>query len=217
MNIKWLGHACFLITAEDGTRILHDPYKDMLGYKMPKGLKVDYVVSSHNHSDHNYYLGLEPGFTLIDQYGLTETPFGVFNGVLSYHDQSSGDVRGDNAIFTYTVDGLKIAHLGDLGHKLDERQLSQLTDLDVIFLPVGGGYTIDGELGRVVANQLNPKVVIPMHYRTRALGPFGFKFKRVEDFTKKYNKTVNKVQTITISLESIDKLADVIIMDYKHK
>lgn len=216
MNIKWLGHACFLITAENGTTILHDPYKDMLGYRLPKGLKVDYVVSSHAHSDHNYTAGLEPGFKLIDQYGITSEDI-EFTGTLSYHDNVCGEERGDNAIFSYSLDNLKVAHLGDLGHVLDEKQLAALQGTDILFLPVGGGYTINGSVGAKVANQINPKVVIPMHYRTRALGPFGFKFEKVTKFTHAYNKTVNKVKTITISEQSIDKLADVIIMDYKQR
>lgn len=217
MNIKWLGHACFLITTENGTKILHDPYKDMLGYKLPQGLKVDYVLSSHDHSDHNYTETLEPGFQLINSYGPTPTELTSFNGILSYHDDLGGEIRGDNAIYTYTVDGLTIAHLGDLGHVLTDSQLAKLTDIDILFLPVGGGYTIDGKVGSEVANQLKPKVVIPMHYRTRALGPFAFKFKSVKVFTREYNKTVNNVKTITISKQSIDKMADVIVMDYKHK
>lgn len=216
MNIKWLGHSCFLITAANGTTVLHDPYKDMLGYKLPKDLSVDYVVSSHAHSDHNYTNGLQPGFKLIDQYGVTKEEI-EFTGTISYHDNVGGEERGDNAIFSYCLDGLKIAHLGDLGHVLDEKQVTALQDTDILFLPVGGGYTINGELGATVAKQINPKVVIPMHYRTRALGPFGFKFEKVTKFTCAYNKTVNKVKTITISEQSIDKLADVIIMDYKQR
>ncbi|WOO88281.1 MBL fold metallo-hydrolase [Mollicutes bacterium LVI A0078] len=216
MNIKWLGHSCFLITAADGTTVLHDPYKDMLGYKLPKGLKVDYVLSSHAHSDHNYTEGLEPGFKLIDQYGVT-TEVIEFTGTLSYHDQVQGEERGDNAIFSYVLDGLKIAHLGDLGHVLDEKQVAALAGTDILLIAVGGGYTINGELAAEVANQVNPKIVIPMHYRTRALGPFGLKFEKVTKFTDAYNKTVNKVKTITISEQSIDKQADVIIMDYKQK
>lgn len=217
MNIRWLGHSCFLITAENGTRILHDPYKNMMGYKLPKDLKVDYVLSSHNHSDHNYVEGLEPGYKLIDTYGVIETEFTTFNGILSFHDDKEGEERGDNAIYTYEIDGLRVAHLGDLGHKLEERQLEKLKDIDILFMPVGGGYTIDAEVGVEVAKQLNPKLIIPMHYRTRALGPFGFKFNKVTDFTHKYNETVNKVQTLTISQQSIDKMAKVIVLDYKYK
>lgn len=217
MNIRWLGHSCFLVTSEDGTTVLHDPYKDMLGYKLPKDLKVDYVVSSHAHSDHNYTEGLKPGFELINKYGITNTEKFSFIGMLSYHDKVQGEERGDNAIFSYQIDGLKVAHLGDLGHVLDEKQIAVLAEVDILFLPVGGGYTIDGEQGAVVANQIRPKIVIPMHYRTRALGPFGLKFEKVTSFTGAYNKTVNKVKTITISKQSIDKLADVIIMDYKNK
>lgn len=217
MNIKWLGHACFLITTENGSKILHDPYKDMFGYKLPKGLQVDYVLTSHQHSDHNYTETLLPGFQLIDTYGSTATALTTFNGTLSYHDQLGGELRGDNAIYSYVIDGLKVAHLGDLGHELEKSQLNQLKDIDILFLPVGGGYTIDGLVGSKVANQLKPKVVIPMHYRTRALGPLAFKFKSVKVFTREYNKTVNKVKTMTISKQSIDKVADVVIMDYKHK
>lgn len=217
MNIKWLGHACFLITTKTGIKILHDPYKDMFGYKLPKDLQVDYVLSSHNHNDHNYTASLQPGFQLIDIYGPTATADVTFNGILSYHDDLGGELRGDNAIYHYSVDDLTIAHLGDLGHLLDDNQLNQLKNIDILFLPVGGGYTIDGKLAAKVANQIKPKVIIPMHYRTRALGPLAFKFKSVKDFTRAYNKTVNKVKTVTISQQSIDKLADVIILDYRHK
>ncbi len=215
MQIKWLGHSCFLVETNDGTRILHDPYKNMLGYKLPKDLKVDYVVSSHSHSDHNYTKGLDQRFTLVNQYGETKTAVTTFNGVLTYHDQVKGEERGDNAVFTYEVDGLRVTHLGDLGHILSTKQLAAISGTDILFLPVGGGYTIDGILGAQLANLIDPQIVIPMHYRTTALGPFAFKFKSVNQFVNEYNKTVNKTKILNVSTDSIDKLADVIILDYK--
>ncbi len=215
MKIKWYGHSCFLIETNQGIKILHDPYKNMLGYKLPNDLKVDYVVTSHEHSDHNYTDNLNPSFTLVNKYGETKTAVTTFNGVLTYHDQNGGDDRGDNAVYTYVVDNLKITHLGDLGHMLTEKQLEEVKGTDILFLPVGGGYTVDGILGSEIAQAINPKIVIPMHYRTKALGLFGFKFKSVKQFTKNYNKTVNKVNELVLSNKSIDKLADVIIMEYK--
>ncbi len=215
MKIKWLGHSCFLIETQAGTKVLHDPYKNMLGYKLPEKLKVDYVVTSHEHSDHNYTEGLDQRFTLVNNYGETKTAITTFNGVLTYHDQVEGDERGDNAMFTYVVDGLRLTHLGDLGHELTAKQLEAVAGTDILFLPVGGGYTIDGKTAAAVANQINPTVVIPMHYRTRALGPFGLKFEKVTNFTKVYNKTVNKTKELTVSEASIKNLADVIVMNYR--
>ncbi len=215
MNIKWLGHSCFLLESAEGIKVLHDPYKDMLGYKLPKGLRVDYVVSSHEHSDHNYTESIDQRFTLVNQYGETKTALTTFTGVLTYHDNENGEIRGDNAVFTYEIDGLRVTHLGDLGHELTTEQLTAVKGTDILFLPVGGGYTIDGIVGAKVAAAISPKIVIPMHYRTSALGPFGLKFKSVKQFTKEYNKTVNKTKELNVSVNSIGNLADVIIMDYK--
>lgn len=159
MNIKWLGHSCFLIESAEGIKVLHDPYKDMLGYKLPKGLKVDYVVSSHEHSDHNYTESIDQRFTLVNQYGATKTALTTFNGVLTYHDNENGEIRGDNAVFTYEIDGLRVTHLGDLGHQLTAEQIAAIDGTDILLLPVGGGYTIDGIVGPKLLQQLTRKLL----------------------------------------------------------
>ncbi len=215
MKIKWLGHASFLVTTASGTRILHDPYQDMLGYKMPRDLEVDIVLSSHDHSDHNCTTSLKPGFDFISTLGTTVKSGVIVNGISSYHDDVAGEKRGENIIFSYIVDNLKVAHLGDLGHTLTAEQIDALKGVDVLFLPVGGGYTIDGKLGVKVVQQIEPKVVIPMHYRTPALRLLGFKFKKVDSFLKEYGKDYEYKSELIINEETIDDVSDVVILDYK--
>lgn len=167
MKIKYLGHSCFLITAEDGTKIITDPYE-------PGGLDgslkhgaigepADVVTVSHQHADHNYAQGV-PGNPVVVSGEGSHAAHGIeFKGVASFHDASQGKERGPNTVFTFTVDGVTIAHLGDLGHRLTDDQLAQLGKVNVLLIPVGGFFTIDAAQATGIIDQLKPLIIIPMH------------------------------------------------------
>ncbi len=184
MKIKWLGHSAFTITASDGTTLLTDPYRagafDGAVAYGPIGGRFDVVTVSHKHADHDGVDGLAGTPTVVDSVGRTEAKGIEIEGIASFHDKAKGAQRGQNIIFCIKVDGLKVCHLGDLGHIPDEAALAKLSDVDVLLTPVGGTFTIDAGEAWQTVQKIKPKVVIPMHFKTPKVG---FDLARVERFT----------------------------------
>ena len=167
MNVKWLGHACFLITSRDGLRVITDPYAVGGGINYsPIKETADVVVVSHDHGDHSNVSTVQGKPEVVKGSG-TITARGIqFKGIASYHDASQGTQRGLNTVFCFAIDNMKLCHLGDLGHALDPEQVNEIGAVDILFVPVGGFYTIDASVASRVCDQLKPKVVIPMHFKT---------------------------------------------------
>jgi len=168
MRIRWNGHASFTITASDGMVIVTDPY-DPSGYGgvlkyHPVSDKADAVLVSHDHADHNYVEGLSGSPQVVKGSGQVK---GIqFTGVDTYHDESYGSERGQNVIFAFNVDGINICFVGDLGHQLSPQQIEAIGPVDLLLIPVGGTYTVNAEGAAKVAEALEPKLVIPMHFKT---------------------------------------------------
>ncbi|MBS3920226.1 MAG: MBL fold metallo-hydrolase [Deltaproteobacteria bacterium] len=185
MKIKWYGHAAFLITSDQGVKIILDPYEPgafggQLSYGKISDL-ADIVLTSHDHADHNDTKSL-PGSPQVVKGSGSKTSKGIsFKGISSYHDPSKGSERGTNTIFNLQVDGIQICHLGDLGHVLSEKELKEIGPVDILLIPVGGFFTIDAKEATHVADQIKPKVLIPMHFKTEKCG---FPIAPVEDFVK---------------------------------
>lgn len=169
MIIKYLGHATFVITTDSGVKILTDPYDENYN---PETLRfgkieeeVDVVTVSHGHRDHSAFVEL-PGAPVIMRGNGKFLASGVeFFGVETYHDDVRGEKRGKNTVFVICADSLRVAHMGDLGHVLTSDQAAEIGAVDVVLLPVGGYYTIDPEQAAKVADQLEARIVVPMHYR----------------------------------------------------
>ena len=161
MKLTWNGHSCFTLESTQGT-VVFDPYADGSVPGLPSlNLSADLVLCSHEHADHgarcNVHLsGKTPSFT-VDR-------------LETFHDPEGGALRGPNTIHILSADGLKVVHLGDLGCTLQPEQLEKLRGADVLLLPVGGYYTIDAAQANQLANQLQPRVVVPMHYRGDGFG-----------------------------------------------
>ncbi|TET47350.1 MBL fold metallo-hydrolase [candidate division TA06 bacterium] len=174
MKIKWLGHASFLITPKSGHKILTDPYKSGSYGGAVRYKKIhehaDIVLISHDHEDHNDVSSLPGDPVVLKGAGDNEAKGFKFKGVATYHDECRGRERGDNTIFLFEADGLTVCHLGDLGHTLSEEEIADIGKVDILFVPVGGLYTIDAEQATTVVKALQPKLVIPMHYKTEKLG-----------------------------------------------
>jgi len=165
MRITWFGHACFGLTSETGVTVITDPYDESVGYELPD-VQADIVTVSHQHFDHNYVQGVSGNPEVIREAGnffIKDIPI---KGIKSYHDDQGGSKRGTNIIYVFEIDGLKVCHLGDLGHVLDKEQIEQIGDVDVLLIPVGGTYTIDANGAAKVVSSLKPAMVIPMHYKT---------------------------------------------------
>lgn len=174
MTITWLGHACFMLES-GGCRVIIDPYKDVPGLADAAG-EAHAVFCSHGHFDHAYTetITLLPGESC--PFEVTEIP--------SCHDDQGGALRGENTIRCFAAEGLRVVHLGDLGHQLTEEQLSAIGDCSVLMIPVGGTYTLDAAGAKEVADAIAPRIVIPMHYRRGAMGFDNIG--TVEDFTSLY-------------------------------
>jgi L-ascorbate metabolism protein UlaG (beta-lactamase superfamily) len=167
MKVKYLGHATFVITSNRGVKIITDPYEtgpDLTYGEITES--ADIVTVSHGHHDHNNVAAVKGNPEVVSRAGRSVVKGIEFNGVASYHDEAGGRLRGGNIIFCFELDGVRVCHLGDLGHRLDDKQLKELGSVDVLLIPVGGNYTVDAKVATEVCNQLKPRVVIPMHYRT---------------------------------------------------
>lgn len=184
MKIKWYGHASFLITSASGTKIVTDPYEPggydgAISYGSPPD-QVDIAVVSHDHPDHNYLQGLKGTPQVVKGPGSHTVAGIVFKGISTFHDTSQGKDRGESTIFCFTVDGITLCHLGDLGHPLSAKDSAEIGAVDVLMLPVGGCFTIDAGVATEVVGNLNPHLVIPMHFKTEKCD---FPITTVDDFT----------------------------------
>jgi len=168
MKIRWLGHSCFLITNERGINILTDPFDETLGYRMTKE-KINIITISHEHYDHNNTMGIKGKPVVLKGQVNRDTHKIIFKGISSYHDSVYGEYRGENTIFMIKTDQMVLCHLGDLGHLLDDEQLKQITHVDILFIPVGGNFTINHLQAEQVMNQVKAKIIVPMHYKTDAI------------------------------------------------
>ena len=176
-RLRWLGHATFLVTSPGGVQLLLDPFNVELGYPTPDLPPIDLVGVSHEHADHNN-VALAPGHPKVLR-GIS--PSGWHPGTVTvgdvtltmiggaYHDDAQGQQRGRTALMSVIVNGLRILHLGDLGHRLDTNLLAQCRGHQVLLIPVGGFYTIDGTTAATTMDEIGPSITIPMHYRTSRL------------------------------------------------
>lgn len=167
MKLKWLGHSSFLITSEEGTKIITDPYATGGGINYGEIKEAaDIAVVTHAHSDHNNVAAVRGRPQVVRGAGSQEAKGINFEGIASFHDDAGGRQRGPNTIFCFTVDGIRLCHLGDLGHQLSGEQAADIGQVDVLLIPVGGFFTIDAAGATRVMERLKPRVVIPMHYKT---------------------------------------------------
>lgn len=168
MEISYIAHSCFKIKGKDVTIVI-DPYDPKsTGQKMPT-LSADVLLMSHQHSDHNYKEAVTDYRLLVDTAGEFEVQDVFIHGIKCYHDNKMGEERGQNVMFHIEIDGLSVLHLGDLGHELGKEMLEQIPDVDVLLIPVGGVYTIDASTATKVISDIEPGIVVPMHYQTTTL------------------------------------------------
>jgi L-ascorbate metabolism protein UlaG (beta-lactamase superfamily) len=185
MNIKWHGQSCFSINSSRGKdaniNIVIDPYDESTGFKLPK-LEADVVLVTHDHKDHNNAKAVSGAPFLIEGPGEYEVKEVFVNGVNSFHDDKGGKDKGLNTIYTIETEEIKICHLGDLGQaELTPEQTEQIGDVDILMIPIGGDFTISAkEAGKIIA-ELEPSIVIPMHY---AIPKAKMKLDGIEPFLK---------------------------------
>jgi L-ascorbate metabolism protein UlaG (beta-lactamase superfamily) len=167
MIISYLGQSCFKLQDKlgpEGVTFVTDPFSKELGLKVPN-FEADIVTVSHQHSDHNNVSALRADPFVIDAPGEYDVKGVMVQGIETFHDTKNGAERGKNIVYRIEMDDLTLVHLGDLGHVLSDEQLEQLDKVDILFIPVGGKYTIDAKMAVEVIGQLEPRIVIPMHYK----------------------------------------------------
>lgn len=173
MDIYFLGQACFKIKGKTATVII-DPYDpDMLGLKLPKDMEADIGIKTHDHPDHNNLKAISGDPVLVTGPGEYEIKGVAISGVQVFHDKqsfpsgegkSNGSERGKNTVYNIYIDGLNIVHCGDLGHTFSEDQVEEIGQTDILMVPVGSVYTIDAKDATEVVSQLEPRIILPMHY-----------------------------------------------------
>ena len=210
MIITCIAHAMFLMELDNGLRVLTDPVGEDSGFPVSP-VKADVALVSHHHHDH---CALEnvPGAKVIETAGVHCPADGLrVTAVKSFHDDANGTKRGENLLFLIEAEGLRVAHLGDLGHLPTPAQREALGRVDVLLVPVGGFYTIDAKQAKAIVDQLNPRIVIPMHYRGEG---FGFDvIAPVDDFLSLWEGTVKVLEGNTAEVTA-DTPAQVILPQF---
>ena len=206
MKITWLGHASFLIENKAGVKILTDPYDNTVGYD-PIDIQPDIITVSHQHFDHNATSPFT-GVKIVSNPDKTSINGVDIQGIATFHDKEEGAARGKNIIFIISTDGLSIAHFGDLGTM--DIDYSLLTHIDIAFAPVGGTFTIDAKEATQLLTELNPKIFIPMHFKTNKLK---FDIAGVEPFIA--GKDYQQLDYLDVDNENISGFKKVVVLKHQ--
>jgi L-ascorbate metabolism protein UlaG (beta-lactamase superfamily) len=167
MEISWLGYSCFRLKGKT-TTVITDPCPPEIGYSLDK-TAANIVTVSHNHPNHSYLQGVSGEPRQILRPGEYEVGGVLIIGLSAYHDAENGKILGKNTVYAIEVDDVTICHLGDLGHPLSPAQIEELGNVDVLLIPVGGVNTISASQAAALVRSIEPKIVIPMHYKTLTL------------------------------------------------
>ena len=215
VDIYWAGQAMFRLKGKNVSVVI-DPFDpEFVGLKFPKDWQADVVLSSHGHQDHNNTSGIssvsESRPMVFSDPGEYEVGGVVISAIASFHDNNQGAQRGSNIIFHLNLDGLNIVHLGDLGQSdLSEAQIAQIGEVDILLVPVGGTYTIDGKAASEIVAQLEPKIIVPMHFFLEGLK---FELESVDKFLKEMGaEGVIPIPKLSISKEKLPEEPQVVVL-----
>lgn len=199
VTITWYGQSCFKIESRE-TTLAFDPFSKEIGLTPPR-FRADVVLVTHGHPDHANVETFPGEPFAISGPGEYETRGIAVSGIATFHDAAEGKDRGLNTIFRIETEGMVLAHMGDFGEaKIREETLDALGDVDILFVPVGGTYTIDGETAADIVNQVEPRIVIPMHY---ALPGLKVKLAPVNDFLKAHGAKGEELDKLVIKKKDL--------------
>lgn len=216
MDITYLGHSSFRIKGKNAS-VVTDPYdSEKVGIKFPK-VSADIVTLSHNHSDHNQSVLVSDTKKVIDGPGEYEIMGVSVIGLSTYHDDQKGAERGKNTIYILEMDGLRIAHLGDLGHELGEDMVGEIGTIDILMAPIGGFYTVDAEKAASVVREIEPSIIIPMHYLASGMNKETFgKLSGVDDFVNLTGLVSEKLDKLSVKKSDIpEEGTKIVILERK--
>lgn len=214
MEIVRLGHSSFKLRGKTAT-LVTDPFdSEMVGIKFPK-VEADIVTVSHQHEDHNYVAGVTGTPIVVAGPGEYEIKGVKIIGVGTYHDDTFGSKRGRNTIYHIEMDGLSLVHTGDLGHKLDEKEMELLDGVDILMVAIGGVYTIGPEEATGLISKLEPEIIIPMHYKDpRGREDFYSQLASVEDFLKQMGKgSISSVPKLNITKDKLPAEPTIVVLE----
>ncbi len=200
MKIKWFGHSCFQI--ETTKNILMDPYDDSVSYTLaPTDISI--ITESHQHHDHCAHERVKGDPVIVKTSGEHLFEDIKITGYESWHDENQGEDRGENIIFQIHTEGIRITHLGDLGHIPDEETLKQLSGTDLLMIPVGGTYTINAKQAIRLIELIAPKIVIPMHYKTQWCS---YPIDPLSKFTDAFDWPTKEIKTLELDNSKLPQL-----------
>ncbi len=211
MDIDWFGHSCFRLR-EQGITVITDPYDKSIGYAVPK-IKGDIVTVSHESPGHNNVGAVKGEPKVLNKPGEYEVKGVFISGVQTWLEVVKGQPKEENIVFVFEFPGLTVCHLGDLAKVLTQAQVEALPDIDVLLVPVGGHSALDADKAAEVISLLEPRIVIPMHYRTPAsaveLDPLG-------KFLKEMGVTEQAPQdTLRVTRSELPEETQTIILEYR--
>jgi L-ascorbate metabolism protein UlaG (beta-lactamase superfamily) len=210
MEIIWLGHSCFLIKGKEKT-IITDPCHPDLGYRLGEPV-ADIVTLSHFHRGHSYIEGVGNDPKQIKSPGEYEIGGTFITGIASFHDNNKGEVRGKNTIYVIEMEGMTLCHLGDLGHPLDSHLTEEIGDISILFLPVGEVSTMPIDTATEIIRQLEPLIVIPMHYRTEV---FAGNLSTVDKFLDRMRiRDLEAKPKLSITSSSLPSSTEIILLTH---
>lgn len=211
MKLKWYGHSCFSISFSGGPVLVTDPFDETVGYPLCTA-RANYALTSHDHFDHNHVQSLAGNPLRIADSAPRDLENGVrVYGIDCFHDEVEGAKRGKNVIFVVEGEGLRLAHLGDLGHMLTPRQLSLLGRIDVLLIPIGGTYTITTEEAVELIREIRPHTAVAMHFQNDACH---FSVTDESEFVRLTNAQNLPAQEIEITPESLSRLPGALVLEY---
>lgn len=212
MEIKYLGHSSFLISTKTAAVVI-DPYDPkMVGFPFPK-VSADIVLVTHAHGDHDNVAAVGGSPFVISGPGEYEVKSVKVDGLSSYHDAKNGAERGKNTVYLVRAEGLSILHCGDLGHPLPESVLEHMGDIHILMVPVGGTYTLGPEEASNLVAQVEPKIVIPMHYRTDKAGATLKELLPLENFLKEMGGEPRYEKTLKVKRESLPEELQIVVLN----
>jgi L-ascorbate metabolism protein UlaG (beta-lactamase superfamily) len=207
MEIAYLGHSSFKIIGKD-LNIVCDPYDSTkVGLTFPR-TEADVVTVSHDHFDHNAINAVRGQFVCFDTPGEYEIKNAEITGTAAWHDDKNGAEQGSNTIFSYEVDGINICHLGDLGCALTSAQLEKIDGVDILMIPVGGKYTIGAKEAVKVIAEIEPKIVIPMHFKAGKMTDL----ESLDTFLKEIGKTPKTSERLKILKKDLPEEMEVVVL-----
>lgn len=212
MEIRYLGHASFQLKGKVAS-VVTDPYDKQIGLKFPT-IAAEIVTISHQHPDHNVISSVDGTPLVLELPGEFEKEGIRVTGFPTYHDKENGAKRGKNVVYKIEIDGVSILHCGDLGHVFTDEQLEDIGTVDVLLVPVGGIYTIDATEALQVIKQIDPKIVIPMHYKVEGMSDTFKDLAPVEDFLTKMGIIVEeKVKKLVVKPEDETEQMKTVVME----